>query len=331
MVGSGGTFTNLAGMLKTEREDPGERSDTNLQGYAMRRAEVVNLLQRLRAMPLEMRRTVPGLNPQRADIIVAGAAAVARLARRLGTQRIVVNPGGLRSGLLLAMIAERATPGTSAPERPKDRFESVRVFARKCHSSERHCEHVATLAGQLFDGLRGPHALPGEGREILQAAALLHDVGYLINHAKHHKHAYHLIQHAELTGWTAREVELIANVARYHRKAAPKKRHPNFRRLDRPERRLVRALAAMLRVADGLDRTHTQRVSAVGVEAGRTMTRLVLAAATDPQVERWEAERRAGLFNRVFDTTPDIVWNGAAAATRRVVRKRSPRLRLAVG
>lgn len=329
MIGSGGTFTNLAGMLKTEREDPGQDSERNLQGYAMRRAEIVNLLHRLRATPLEMRRAMPGLNPQRADIIVAGAAAVARLARWLGTQQIVVNPGGLRSGLLLSMIAERAVPGSDASARPKDRFESVRVFARKCHSSERHCEHVARLAGELFDGMHGPHALPLEGREILQAAALLHDVGYLINHANHHKHAYHLIQHAELTGWTAREVELIANVARYHRKAAPKKRHPNLARLERGDRDLVRHLAAILRVADGLDRTHTQRVTAVGVESGRKTTRLVLAAATDPQVERWDAERRASLFGRVFDTTPVVVWNRAAGAARRVARIRPARVHLA--
>lgn len=330
MIGSGGTFTNLAGMLKTERENSQQESERNLQGYAMRRAEIVNLLRRLRVTPLEMRRAVPGLNPQRADIIVAGAAAVARLARWLGTEQILVNPGGLRSGLLLSMIAERAEPGT-APARPKDRFESVRAFAHKCHSSERHCEHVAKLAAELFDGLRARHQLPAEGRDLLRAAALVHDVGYLINHAGHHKHAYHLIQHAELTGWTAREVELIANVARYHRKARPSKRHPSFARLERDERRLVRSLAAILRVADALDRTHTQRVSAVGVESGRNGTRLLLAADADPQVDRWEAERRAGLLRRVFDTTPVFVWSRTPGAARRPATARKSRLRLAAG
>ena len=333
MIGSGGTFTNLAGILKTEREDPDEAADRNLQGYTMRRAEVVSALHRLRATPLELRRGVPGLNPQRADIIVAGAAVVARLARWLGTQRIVVNPGGLRGGLLLAMIAERAFPGRGAPTRPKDRFESVRVFARKCHSNERHCEHVARLAGELFDGLRGPAALPSEGRDLLVAAAMLHDVGYLINHSQHHKHAYHLIQHAELTGWTAREVELIANVARYHRKAAPRNRHPNFARLERGDRRLVRRLAAILRVADGLDRTHTQRVTGVGVERGRGTIRLVLTASADPRVDQWEAERRAGLFRRVFETTLILVWKRApgerVARRARRGRRPGPRLRLA--
>ena len=329
IIGSGGTFTNLAGLIRSEREG----SEKHLQGYTI--AEVVHQMHRLRATPLELRRAMPGLNPERADIIVAGTAVVARLGRRLGAQQIVVNPGGLRTGLLLSMITERQASTGGDQVHSVDRFESVRAFARKCHSGEKHCEHVALLAGQIFDGLRGPYGLPLEGRDILTAAALLHDVGYLINHAKHHKHAYHLIQNAELQGWTARDVELIANVARYHRKAAPRKRHPNFRRLERADRRQVRRLAAILRVADGLDRTHTQRISAVGVEAGRGAVRLVLAAAADPQVERWDADRKAGVFARVFDGVPSFVWARGGVAPRRRAKpargRRTPRLQLAAG
>jgi exopolyphosphatase/guanosine-5'-triphosphate,3'-diphosphate pyrophosphatase len=227
------------------------------------------------------------------------------------------------------MIAERVA-GASEAARPLDRLESVRAFARKCRSSERHTEHVARLAAQLFDGLREGEALPSEGRELLVAAALLHDVGYLINHAKHHKHAYHLIMHGELQGYTSREIELIANVARYHRKAFPKKRHPNFGRLERPDRWLVRTLAAILRVADGLDRTHTQRVTAVGVERGRGQIRFVVDAASDPQVELWDAERKATLFSRVFGSMPVVAWS--QAARRRQSRSASrARLRIAAG
>src|SRR2546430_6659237 len=119
-------------------------------------------------------------------------------------------------------------------------MEVVRRFARKCHSNERHCEQVAALAASTFDALRDAYALPAGGRDILRAAALLHDIGYLINHEKHHKHAYHLIMHGDLRGFSSREIELIANVARYHRRAPPKKTHANFARLDRGERRLVR-------------------------------------------------------------------------------------------
>jgi exopolyphosphatase/guanosine-5'-triphosphate,3'-diphosphate pyrophosphatase len=322
MIGSGGTFTNLAEMAKAEREG----TTKNVQGYALSRAEIVHLLHRLRETPLDVRRQTPGLNPRRADIIVAGAAAVSRLAKRLGTQQILVNTGGLRDGLLLAMIAEHM-PAAAAAEasRPANRLESVRAFARKCRSGERHCEQVALLAGEIFDGLQARFEVPADERELLTAAALLHDVGYVINHAKHHKHAYHLILHGDLQGFTQREIEVIANVARYHRKAYPRKRHENFARLDRADRRLVRVLAGILRVADGLDRTHTQRVTGVTCEVRRGQIRLSLQAASDPRVEIWDAERKAGLL-------ADALGQGPAPlrlAWQRPARRKAPALRLA--
>ena len=318
IIGSGGTFTNLGEMVKAEREGQAGK----VHGYVVSRADIVHLLHRLRETRLDERRQIQGLNPRRADIIVAGAAAVARLAKWLGGHQIVINERGLRDGIVLSMIAERFEANPSRTARPKDRLEWVRAFARKCRSNERHCEHVATLAGQLFDGLRGPLDLKEEGRDVLTAASLLHDVGYTINHAKHHKHAYHLILHGELQGYSAREVELIANVARYHRKAFPRKSHAQFARLERSDRRLVRRLAGILRVADGLDRTHTQRVTAVTCEPGRHRLRLAVAATSDPQVEIWDASRKAGLLERVLDASLGFRWAKAE-------RGRAPRLRLA--
>ncbi len=317
MIGSGGTFTNLAAIAQFDREG----SERSVQGYALSRAEVVHLLHRLRATPLAERRETPGLNPRRADIIVAGAAAVSRLAKRLGTQQILVNTGGLRDGLLLAMIDERFPSEARKSQGPISRLDSARAFARQCRSSERHCEHVAHLATQLFDGLAQRFGLPADARELLEAGALLHDIGYVINHAKHHKHAYHLILNGDLQGFTQRELEIVACVARYHRKAFPKKRHAAFARLERTDRRVVRALAGMLRVADGLDRTHTQRITAVTCATHRGFVELTLQARTDPRVEIWDAERKSGLFQRAFDLEPRFVWVRGA--------ERRPRLRLA--
>jgi exopolyphosphatase/guanosine-5'-triphosphate,3'-diphosphate pyrophosphatase len=318
MIGSGGTFTNLAEMAQLERE--GEARP--VQGYAMSRAEVVHLLHRLRATPLAERREIPGLNPRRADIIVAGTAAVARLAKRLGTERVLVNSGGLRDGLLLGMIAERFPKNAGDSAHPLSRLDSARAFARQCRSNERHCEQVARLATQVFDGLAQRFGLPADARELLEAAALLHDIGYVINHAKHHKHAYHLILHGGLEGFTQRELEIVACVARYHRKAFPSKRHTAFARLERPDRRLVRGLAGILRVADGLDRTHTQRITNVMCSTHRGFIELTLQARTDPRVEIWDAERKSGLFLRAFDVEPRFVWVKTA-------ERRQPRLRLA--
>lgn len=314
LIGSGGTFTNLGEMDRAER-DGGSGS---IHGYRMTRAEIVHLVRRLREMPLAVRRETPGLNPGRADIIVAGISAVSRLVKRLGAEQIAVNERGVRDGLLLSMIAERTAP-VSAPAAALDRMARVRSFAQACRSNAHHCEHVASLAGQLFDQLQERYELPAESRDLLLAAALLHDVGYLVNHARHHKHAYHLIMHANLDGFTPREVELIANVARYHRRALPKKRHTNFARLERADRRLVKRLGGILRVADGLDRTHTGRVTAVRSENGRGTMRLRIDAESDPQVEIWDAERKADLFRDAFGTEVRFSWHRTARARPKLV------------
>jgi exopolyphosphatase/guanosine-5'-triphosphate,3'-diphosphate pyrophosphatase len=164
------------------------------------------------------------------------------------------------------------------------------------------------LATQLFDGLAGHFDLSTDARELLEAAALLHDIGYVINHAKHHKHAYHLILNGDLQGFTQRELEIVACVARYHRKAFPKKRHTAFARLERTDRRIVRALAGILRVADGLDRTHTQRITRVTCATHRGYVEFTLQARSDPRVEIWDAERKSGLFQQAFKLEPRFVW-----------------------
>jgi len=304
MIGSGGTFTSLADMAQAERDG----KVTNSRDYALSQAEITRMLDRLRETPLEARRQIPGLNPERADIIIGGVAVVARLTRWLGTQRVLVNDRGVRDGVLLSMIDERIGVSAAAKPQAPDRFEAVRRFARKCRSNERHCEHVAALAAELFDALRDAYALPAPGRDVLRAAALLHDIGYLINHEQHHKHAYHLIMHADLRGFSAREVELIANVARYHRRAVPKKAHANFASLDKGELRLVRRLAGILRVADGLDRAHGQVVAGVRCRVGDGWMRILLTATHDPAIELEDAKRKAGLFEKAFATQVSLSW-----------------------
>jgi exopolyphosphatase / guanosine-5'-triphosphate,3'-diphosphate pyrophosphatase len=304
MVGSGGTFTALAHMAKWQREG----RHGSVQGYVLTPAELVHLLDRLREAPLEERRQIQGLSADRADIIVAGAAVIARLVRRLGTQQILVNERGIRDGLILSMIGELPGAGVTEQSRPPNRMEWVRIFARKCRSNERHCEHVANLALQIFDGIKGRYELPALGRDVLQAAALLHDIGYLISHSKHHKHTYHLIMHGDLPAFSPHEVELIANVARYHRRAFPKRSHSNLASLTDEDRRLVAQLSGILRVADGLDRTHSQSVSSVKARALRNRLRFDLEAVTDPVVDRADAERKSDLFKRIFDTELELVW-----------------------
>ena len=307
LIGSGGTFSALAS-ISINRKDGQIGS---LQGYSVSRAELEGILNQLRNTSLDDRRQIPGLNPDRADIIVAGVAAIARLAKHLGSREIRINEGGVREGLLLSMIAERFAR-TAARADVDDRMEWVRKFARKCRSNEAHCEHVARLSLQIFDCVKKEFELPNEAREILEAGALLHDIGYLIGHAKHHKHAYHLIMHGELPTFSVREQELIANLARYHRRALPKKSHKNLARLPKSDRRLVRYLGGILRVADGLDRAHTQSVTGVSCDMNDDHVHMRVAADAPPQVELWDANRKSGLFEKAFHTKLELEWAGGA-------------------
>ena len=324
MIGSGGSFTALAHMSKWQREG----RHGSVHGYVLTPAEVMHLLDRLREAPLEARRQMPGLSADRADIIVAGAGVISRLIKRLGTQRILVNERGLRDGILLHMISELPNrPSVAQLPQPGSRMDWARHFARKCRSNERHCEQVATLALQIFDRIKSRFQLPASSRDVLQAASLLHDIGYLISHSKHHKHAYHLIMHGDLPGFSQTEIELIGNVARYHRRAFPRKSHENLIRLSPEERRLIARLSGILRIADGLDRTHSQSVTRVKVRAIGDRLRLSLEAPADPIVERAEAERKSDLFTKAFRTEVELVWRrsrvrgaGASAPTRPQLR-----------
>ncbi|HEY3013379.1 MAG TPA: Ppx/GppA phosphatase family protein [Gemmatimonadales bacterium] len=325
MIGSGGSFTALAHMSKWQREG----RHGSVQGYVLTPAEIIHLLDRLREASLEVRRQMPGLSPDRADIILAGATVIARLVRRLGAQQILVNERGIRDGLLLHMIAELPDrPSVGQLPQPGNRMEWARRFARKCRSNERHCEQVAALALQIFDGVKVRFGLPGSSRDLLQAAALLHDIGYLISHSKHHKHAYHLIIHGDLPGFSPHEIEVIANVARYHRRAFPKKRHENLARLMADERRLIGRLSGILRIADGLDRTHSQSVTGLKVRALRDRLRLNLEAGASPEVERADAQRKSDLFRKAFDTELELVWRPSRARSRVTVAPRGPRLHI---
>lgn len=246
---------------------------------------------------------------------------VERVMKHLGVNRLQVHDGGIRDGLIRTM-ARALFPEDSRPSpAPPDHLRSVRQLAVNCSHEERHGNHVVHLAGQIFDQLAETFPEPGGWSEpgnrlLLEAAALLHDVGYLINYSQHHKHSYHLIAHSDLVGLTPREIELVANVARYHCGVEPRRKHPNFGKLPRADRKRVRRLAAILRVADGLDRNHVQNVRGVTLRVESDTVRFLLEAAKDPAVDIWGAVRKSPLFQKVFAIKPRFKWKlaGAAAA-----------------
>ncbi len=314
VCGSGGTFTNLA-RISLRQMTPvrgGEMLPFATQGHEMQRDEVKRILRRLSRLTVRDRANVPGLSPERADIIVAGIAIVDRVMKRLRVNRMRVNDGGVRDGLLLDMAAGLVSRG--GQDRPM-RIEAAQRFGESCRYEEPHAQHVKWLSLRLFDQLAAidPEwfeqgwSLP-QSRELLEAAALLHDVGYLISYAQHHKHSYHIIMHGDLAGFTSRERELIANIARYHRRKAPRKKHSNFARLRPEDRVLVRRLAAVLRIADGLDRTHTQSVGDVRVRRTQAGLRIDVLAPSESTVDIWGAKKKSDLFESCFDTTVEFAW-----------------------
>jgi exopolyphosphatase/guanosine-5'-triphosphate,3'-diphosphate pyrophosphatase len=175
---------------------------------------------------------------------------------------------------------------------------------------------VAFLAGRLFEQLAERFELKAEDRPFLEAAARLQDVGYLINYDQHHKHSYHLILNSRLAGFRPRELELIANIARYHRGAKPKLKHANFRQLSTEDQRRVEQLAAILRLAGGLDRSHSQQVKDVTVRFGSAAepasVELWLKSDFEPEVDLWGARRRAKLFHKVFGAKLFVEWQPTA-------------------
>ena len=276
----------------------------------MTRAELSHLADRLRKMPPKARAATPGLNPDRADIIVAGLVVVDRLMQRFHLNVLQVHNRGIRDGLLLAMI-ERSPGSVAAPV--IDRHAAIDRFAAECRTDLEHGRHVARLAGEIYRQLAAPLGLDPTDQPLLEAAARLQDVGYLINYDQHHKHSYHLVLNSNLPGFQPHELELVANVARYHRGARPKKKHANFRQLTAVDRWRVKRLAAILRLAGGLDRSHSQQVTAVDATAGPSGVDLCVHSADDPDVDLWGARRRTRLFEEVFDAPVRIEWERAEA------------------
>jgi exopolyphosphatase/guanosine-5'-triphosphate,3'-diphosphate pyrophosphatase len=310
LVGCGGTFTTLAELvMATKRE-----ADLPVAGYKVSHAEVRHLLDRLRKMPLRARRGLPGMTPDRADIIVAGLSIVDALMRRFHVNTLAIHTRGVRDGLLREMIDETAVGGDGGDETAL-REAAIERLAAACSGEAEHGRTVATLAGRIFEQLAEPLDLAAGDRLLLECAARLQDVGYVINYDQHHKHSYHLIRNSRLPGLRPHDLELIANVARYHRGALPKKKHENLSRLSSDDQQRVERLAALLRIAGGLDRSRSQQVRDVRatVDDGRVV--LDVVADQEPQVDLWGAERRTDLFEKVFGMKVDVRWAGNAAAT----------------
>jgi exopolyphosphatase/guanosine-5'-triphosphate,3'-diphosphate pyrophosphatase len=309
LVGCGGTFTTLAELIMATKK----QSDAPVAGYQVSQAEVRHLLDRLRKMPLRARRSMAGMTPDRGDIIVAGLTIVDALLKRFRVNTLVIHTRGVRDGLVREMIDEvLGGPHDDAGDAPALRDEAIERLAAACSGELEHGRKVATLAGRIYEQLAEPLSLEPGDRTLLECAARLQDVGYVINYDQHHKHSYHLIRNSRLPGIRAHDLELIANVARYHRGAHPKRKHENLARVPAEDQQRVHRMAAILRLAGGLDRSRSQQVRDVAVRVDDEGVWIDVAADQEPQVDIWGAERRTDLFEKVFGLPVKFRWTGTA-------------------
>jgi len=294
LVASGGTITTVAAMVMATR---GEAYDS-VHGYEVLRSDIVHLLAMLVRKDVTARKGIPGLNPDRADIIVAGVAVVDELMKFFDANILRVNERGIREGLILDSLRKHSLIGDGV--RQRSWRAAALDFGRSCLVDEEHARQVARLSLDIFDALAAPFTLRDRERRLLEAAALLHDSGYFINYSSHHKHSYHLIRHADLFGFTPREREIIANIARYHRKSLPKKKHEGYGRLTEPDRVLVSRLGGILRLADGLDRRRNCLVRQLRCELTEANFRVSLSGEQDLSVEIFSGKAKGSLFESAF-------------------------------
>jgi exopolyphosphatase/guanosine-5'-triphosphate,3'-diphosphate pyrophosphatase len=296
VVGTSGTILSLGVMAATAARGtpPGELRNLRISAKQIRRVR-----KELQSHDLEGRLTIPGLDPRRADVAVAGAVLLDTLLRRLDADELTLCDLALREGLVIDYVHRHRREIAQADRIPDVRRRSTIELAERCNYFAVHAQQVARLALALFDQTRAQHGLTDREREWLEYAAFMHDLGIHISYPRHHRHSYYLIKNGDLRGFEPAEIEVIALVARYHRRSTPKKTHEEFASLPAAMRRTVRILAAILRVAENLDRSHAQIISALELQDRGSDVLLQLRTAGDAELEMWAASRNVAPFEKL--------------------------------
>jgi exopolyphosphatase/guanosine-5'-triphosphate,3'-diphosphate pyrophosphatase len=250
---------------------------------------------------LDQRRQVQGIGPRRAEVIVPGCGVLTRVLEDFQLPSLYYSRSGVRDGIIADLVLRGA--GREEAHLDGDQLRSVREMARRYRVSLKHGDYVARLARHLFAGLGPCHQLPPSDGKLLEAAAYLHDVGHFISDTRHHRHSYYVVSSSDLPAFTDRERLVIAHLCRYHRKSLPGPQHSSYKQLSSAERKSVRHLTPLLRLADSLDRTHQQRVRSVEPNVGPDGVVLYLESTENTDLEVWAAQQVSGAFRQTFGRT----------------------------
>jgi exopolyphosphatase/guanosine-5'-triphosphate,3'-diphosphate pyrophosphatase len=293
LVGTGGTVRNLAAAAQRAQGLP----SNGVQGMMIEAEVLEELVQRLAALPASDRASVPGIKPARADLILAGTIVVQGVLQAGGFQALETTEAGLREGVFF----ERLLAAHDPPLLADVRRSSVLNMAAQYRVDMDHTEHVATLALGMFDELAalGLHEGDPRERELLWAAAMLHDIGMSVDYDDHHKHSRYLILNGALPGFAPVETAIIAQAARYHRKGMPAP-GPMASLFGEGDAERLDRCAALLRLAEDLERSRDQLVRSTSIALSGDEVQLRLNADGESAVPRWAARRERDLFARAF-------------------------------
>jgi exopolyphosphatase/guanosine-5'-triphosphate,3'-diphosphate pyrophosphatase len=296
VAGSSGTIENLADIAAWMFHERKRTPDDILTARQLKK-----VIKELRMLPVDERRKIQGINPERADIIIAGAAVLDTLVEEFGLEHIRVSDRGLQDGVLVDHLEKFSQDDTVEAS---FRESSVLRLGRSLNFDETHARNVARLALDLFDSARqaGLHRFGEWERELLEYAAILHDIGIALSYTDHQAHSYYFIRHAGLLGFDQTEIEIMANTALFHRKAYPKKKFPEFAALDERSQEIVRYLCVLLSIAESLDRTHLGLIEHAHLERENEKSAvLVLISSSKIPLELWGVEFHKKEFEKVFD------------------------------
>jgi len=308
-IGTSGTIETLAILHSKERTG---LVPNPLQGYEIPFNDLENIVQRLQSANLEERTAM--VRQKRAEIILAGALVLLETMRLLGVPKIAICQSALREGLVVDWMIRHGYIEDGWRYQSTVRDRSILKLSDKYGIDTKYAKQVAAHALSLFDQTKGiSHEWGDDERHLLWAAAMLHNSGHHVSHDAHHKHSYYLIRNGELLGYTESEIEVIANIARYHRKSEPKKKHDNFQRLDSERYKLfVRQASTFLRLATALDRRQIGAIAAIRVVCNPTThacaLRLTPSQANDPcTLELWSLDYKKQPFESQFNITLSVL------------------------